>query len=70
MAGTEEEKSLLLHPIAFGKEAWAELKKVHSPTRQETLQVTVGVLFMVFLFGIFLGLADLVIGKIMQSILT
>lgn len=56
--------------FAFFPEAWAELKKVHSPTRQETILITLMVLGMIVIFGVFLGVADLVIGMMMRSILT
>jgi len=56
--------------IRFFKDAWAELKKVHPPTREETIQATIVVLFMVVLFAGFLGLADYVVGNIMQAVLT
>ena len=54
--------------IGFFGESWRELKKVHVPTRQETIQATMVVLAMVVLFAMFLGLADYVIGNIMQKI--
>jgi preprotein translocase subunit SecE len=55
--------------VQFVGDSIDELKKVHPPTKQETIQGTIGVLVMVVLFGIFLGLADLIVGKVMQAIL-
>lgn len=55
--------------VQFVRDSIDELKKVHPPTRQETVQGTIGVLIMVMLFGIFLGLADFIVGRVMQAIL-
>jgi preprotein translocase SecE subunit len=63
-------KNIIAQGIDFSTESWAELKKVHAPSRQETVMLTIRVLMMVCLFGIFLGLTDLIVGKLMQSILT
>ena len=65
-----EEKGPIGRSVDFVNEAIDELKKVHTPTRQETIQGTIGVLLMVFFFGLFLGLGDLLVGKIMQAVLT
>lgn len=54
----------------FFRGAVDELKKVHAPTREETIRATIVVFAMVALFAVFLGLADLLVGKIMSSILT
>lgn len=56
--------------IDFFREATSELKKVHPPTRQETIQATIVVLFMVAIFAAFMGLADYIVGNVMRSILT
>ena len=56
--------------IGFFNDAWAELKKVHSPTRQETIQATTVVLMMVVLLAAFMGLVDYLVGNIMRSVLT
>ncbi|MGK0674597.1 MAG: preprotein translocase subunit SecE [Halothiobacillaceae bacterium] len=44
--------------FAFFREARVELRKVVWPTRQETLQVTLSVLILVLIVGIFLWLVD------------
>ena len=54
----------------FFQESVDELKKVHHPTRQETIQASMVVLAMVVMFSIFLGLVDYVIGNVMQAVLT
>lgn len=57
-------------PIAFFRESWAELKKVHSPTRQETMSMTWRVFVMVGIFAVFLGITDWAVGSLMKLILT
>ncbi|MGB9577697.1 MAG: preprotein translocase subunit SecE [Halothiobacillaceae bacterium] len=44
--------------LSFSREARTELRKVVWPTRQETLQVTLSVLVLVLIVGIFLWLVD------------
>lgn len=56
--------------LGFFQDAWAELKKVQSPTRQETIQATMVVLMMVILLAAFMGFADYLVGNIMRSVLT
>lgn len=65
-----ESKNFVSQAIEFSGESWAELKKVHTPTRQETILLTMRVFAMVCLFGVFLGLTDLVVGWAMRSLLT
>ena len=66
----EEKTSSISNFINFFPLSLQELKKVHTPTRQETLQGAFGVILLVFFFGIFLGLSDLIVGKLMQALLT
>ena len=56
--------------IQFGKDSFAELKKVSHPTKQETIQATIAVFFMIFFFALFMGLIDLGLGRIFHAILT
>ncbi|MFN8390877.1 MAG: preprotein translocase subunit SecE [Bdellovibrionota bacterium] len=70
MAKEAAKKNIIAQGVDFSNESWAELKKVHAPSRQETIMLTLRVLMMVCLFGVFLGLTDLIVGKIMQSLLT
>jgi preprotein translocase SecE subunit len=65
-----QEKKGIAGAADFFTASWEELKKVHPPTRQETIQVSVLVLALVIFFGVFLGLTDLVVGRIMGNILT
>ena len=48
--------------LGFVKEARVEVRKVVWPTRQETLQTTIAVLFMVILVAIMLWLFDMFLG--------
>lgn len=65
-----EKQNVIAAGRSFFSESVEELKKVHPPTKQETIQGTIGVLVMVFLFGLFLGLADLIVGRLMQWVLS
>ena len=55
--------------LGFLRQAVDELKKVHAPTREETIRATIGVLVMVFVFAIFLGFTDWVVGFVMSKVL-
>ena len=55
--------------FSFLLSAWAEIKKVRFPTRVETTQSTLGVMFLMFMFALFLGLADYVCGSVMRNIM-
>ena len=48
--------------LVFVKDARVEVRKVVWPTRQETLQTTIAVLFMVILVAIMLWLFDMFLG--------
>jgi preprotein translocase subunit SecE len=55
--------------ITFLQEVWAELKKVHWPTRKETYAATAVVLVIVAIIALYLGLVDFVLSQIVQFIL-
>lgn len=61
--------NFVVRSTTFTRDAWEELKKVHTPTRQETIQATIVVMVMIFVFAIFLGLTDLIVHSVMQRIL-
>ncbi len=48
--------------LGFVKDARVEVRKVVWPTRQETLQTTIAVMFMVILVAIMLWLFDMLLG--------
>jgi preprotein translocase subunit SecE len=57
-------------PVNFLREVRDELKKVVWPTREEVIRLT-GVVILISLFvGIYLGLADFILTKIVQFIVT
>ena len=55
--------------MTFLQEVWAELKKVHWPTRTETYAATAVVLAVVAIVGLFLGTVDFLISQAIQLIL-
>jgi preprotein translocase subunit SecE len=54
----------------FLGEVWAELKKVHWPTRKETYAATLVVLVVIFIVGVFLGVVDFAVSHIVRAILS
>ncbi len=54
----------------FLSEVWAELKKVHWPTRKETYAATVVVLVVMIIVAVFLGVVDFAISHVVQAILS
>ena len=54
---------------SFLTEVWAELKKVHWPTRKETYAATVVVLVITVVVAVFLGVVDFAISHMVQAIL-
>jgi preprotein translocase subunit SecE len=56
--------------LGFVKDARVEVRKVVWPTRQETLQTTIAVLFMVILVAIMLWLFDMFLGWGISKLLT
>ncbi len=55
--------------LSFVKDARVEVRKVVWPTRQETLQTTIAVLFMVILVAIMLWLFDMFLGWSVSKLL-
>ena len=55
--------------LTFLQEVWAELKKVHWPSRKETYAATAVVLIVVSIVAIFLGTVDFALSQVMQVIL-
>lgn len=47
----------------------AEMKRISWPSRSITLNATRGVLFVILIVGLFLGLIDLILSKILAPIL-
>ena len=55
--------------VNFLGEVWAEMKKVHWPTRKETYAATVVVLVVTVIVAIFLGGVDFVVSYLVRAIL-
>jgi preprotein translocase subunit SecE len=53
----------------FLTEVWAELRKVHWPSRQETLAATVVVIVVVVLVALWLGFVDGIISFVFTHVL-
>lgn len=53
----------------FLEECWAELKKVHWPTRDETRAATIAVVVGVAIAAAYLGLVDFVLSYLIQWVL-
>jgi preprotein translocase subunit SecE len=54
---------------AFLEECWAELKKVHWPTRGETRAATVAVIIGVAVVAVYLGVVDFALQLLIQQVL-
>jgi preprotein translocase subunit SecE len=55
--------------VTFLQEVWAELKKVHWPSRKETYAATAVVLVVVIIVAVFLGTVDWALSNVIQAIL-
>jgi preprotein translocase subunit SecE len=53
----------------FLTEVWSELRKVHWPTRQETLAATAVVIIVVLIVSLWLGFVDGVISFVFTRVL-
>lgn len=56
--------------VQYVEDARAELGKVSWPTKKEIKATSIAVLILVVVMSIFLGLADLLLAKIMEFILS
>ena len=56
--------------ITFLTEVWAEMKKVHWPSRKETYAATLIVLVVTVIIAVFLGVVDFAISHVVQTILS
>jgi len=54
----QQVKDVVPQSREFLTEVWSELRKVHWPTRQETLAATVVVIVVVLIVSVWLGLVD------------
>ncbi len=54
----------------YFKESWIELSKVVWPTRKQVLEMTLAVLILSLVIGVFLGLTDFGLQKGLAQLLT
>ena len=54
----------------FLSEVWAELRKVHWPTRKETYAATAVVIVITIIIAVFLGVVDFAVSHIVRVILS
>jgi len=54
----------------FFKSSWIELKKVHFPSRKDTIAITVRVIFLICLIATLLGITDWCVGSIVKHVLS
>jgi len=58
------------HSRQFMEECWAELKKVHWPTRDETRAATIAVVIGVGVMALYLGVIDMVFQLLIRRVLS
>lgn len=59
----------MLSPIGFFREVVSETKKVTWPSKQQTQNMTILVIVVSCLVGLYIGLLDFIFQKVMTSIL-
>jgi len=69
MNGTDW-KQPVVRSRAFLEECWAELRKVHWPTRDEARAATIAVIIGVVVVGAYLGLIDAVLSFVFTRVLS
>ena len=62
-------RDIVPRSVTFLQEVWADLKKVHWPSRRETYAATVVVLVVVGIVALYLGMVDFAISQLIQFIL-
>ena len=62
-------RDIVPRSVTFLQEVWAEIKKVHWPSRKETYAATAVVLVVVGIVALFLGTVDFALSQIIQAIL-
>ena len=62
-------RDIVPRSVTFLQEVWAELKKVHWPSRKETYAATAVVLIVIGIVSLFLGVVDLALSTVIQAIL-
>ena len=70
MNAIESIKQPITRSMEFLQECWAELKKVHWPTRKETQAATLVVIIGVTIIAVYLGVVDFVLSWIIHRALS
>ena len=70
MAGDQEKESIVDQSRGFLTESVEELKKVTTPTRQETIQATLVTVVIMTFVAICLMILDLIFRTVMDSVVT
>ena len=70
MNAIESIKQPVTRSVEFLQECWAELKKVHWPTRKETQAATLVIIIGVTIIAIYLGVVDFVLSWIIHRALS
>jgi len=70
MNAIESIKQPVTRSMEFLQECWAELKKVHWPTRKETQAATLVVIIGVTIIAVYLGVVDFVLSWIIHRALS
>ncbi len=70
MDALETIKQPITRSVTFLEECWAELKKVHWPTRKETQAATVAVVIGVVIVALYLGVVDFVVTRAIHWMLS
>ncbi len=55
--------------VSFFKEVYRELKKVEWPTRQELIRLTGIVVLVSVVVGVYIGVIDITLAKLLESII-
>ena len=69
MSALETVKGPIARAGQFLEECWAELKRVHFPTRKETQAATLVVIVSVTVVGLYLGVVDVVLSWVIHRVL-
>jgi preprotein translocase subunit SecE len=62
-------RDIVPRSMTFLQEVWAELKKVHWPSRKETYAATAVVLVVMGIVALFLGTVDFALSQLIQAVL-
>ena len=70
MDALETVKQPINRSVEFLQECWAEVKKVHFPTRRETQAATFVVIIGVTIIALYLGFVDFVLSWVIHRVLS